>query len=504
MMDNVRSFFAPNKLVLAIVMFVLFGVGLTIRLYDLTDLPLDFHPTRQLHSLTMARGWYYNEAQGVPEWQREMAVRNGNAIEVIEPPIIEWLTATTWHLAGQEILWAPRLYSILFWILGSAALFFAALELAGFDGASLALAYMLILPYGAYASRAYQPDPLMVCLLCFTIWALLRWQRQKSWKWAILAGVMGGLTILSKVLTGFFIGGAWLGLILAGIGLRQAFRNRQIWVAGALTVVPYLIYHILGMYILGFLKGQYDARFFPSLWIDPVFYLRWKGIIASTVGFEWFVMGVLGVLTLKDKPHRGLFLGMWVAYVLYGLFVPYHITTHDYYQEPIIPLVALGLAAGAELLLRSLRGSKWVLYMIVYALVLALVVTNAWDVRVRLKANDYRSEAVFWQQLGDKIGHNRSIIGLTQDYGYRLSYWGWVNSTEWLSSSDFNYRELSGVEYDMKALFDEEIQGKEFFVVTMLGELDRQPALKSLLNKGYPIYAQGDGYIIYDLRSPLR
>ncbi len=33
--------------------------GFAIRLYDLTDLPLDFSPTRQLFSALKARGLYY-------------------------------------------------------------------------------------------------------------------------------------------------------------------------------------------------------------------------------------------------------------------------------------------------------------------------------------------------------------------------------------------------------------------------------------------------------------
>jgi hypothetical protein len=38
------------------------------------------------------------------------------------------------------------------------------------------------------------------------------------------------------------------------------------------------------------------------------------------------------------------------------------------------------------------------------------------------------------------------------------------------------------------------------FVVTDFDELERQPLLKGKLS-GYPIFAEGDGYIIYDLTS---
>ena len=48
-----------------------FLLGLAVRLYDLTDPPLDFHPTRQLHSALIARGMYYQNLDDIPDWQRE-------------------------------------------------------------------------------------------------------------------------------------------------------------------------------------------------------------------------------------------------------------------------------------------------------------------------------------------------------------------------------------------------------------------------------------------------
>ena len=70
-----RSFFASSRLSLALTLFLLFGIALAIRLYDITDLPLDFHPTRQLFSAVKARGMYYETLPGVPEWQREFAIQ---------------------------------------------------------------------------------------------------------------------------------------------------------------------------------------------------------------------------------------------------------------------------------------------------------------------------------------------------------------------------------------------------------------------------------------------
>ena len=60
------SFFGKPWLVSLIVLSI-FLLGFGIRMLDLTDLPLDFNPTRQLLSAIKARGMYYQIAGDVPE-----------------------------------------------------------------------------------------------------------------------------------------------------------------------------------------------------------------------------------------------------------------------------------------------------------------------------------------------------------------------------------------------------------------------------------------------------
>ena len=74
MLDATPALFAGKRLTLLVTVLVLLGLGLAIRLYDLTDLPLDFHPTRQLLSGLKARGMFYQGTSILPDWQRKMAV----------------------------------------------------------------------------------------------------------------------------------------------------------------------------------------------------------------------------------------------------------------------------------------------------------------------------------------------------------------------------------------------------------------------------------------------
>jgi hypothetical protein len=166
-----KSFFASRRL-LTLTLILLFNLSLAIRLYDLTDLPLDFHPTRQLLSALKARGMYDQTAPGVPEWQRRMSLQQWHARAEIEPEVMERLVAFTYSGTGEH-LWVARIYSSVFWIIGGVFLFLLIRDLFSVDGAVIALAYYLFTPYAVIASRAFQPDPLMVLWLSL---ARVAWQ----------------------------------------------------------------------------------------------------------------------------------------------------------------------------------------------------------------------------------------------------------------------------------------------------------------------------------------
>ena len=101
--DSVSSFFAPRRVVLVLLVVLLFGVGAAIRFYDLTDLPLDFNSTRQLHSAVVARGFYYLQAQpqSLPAWQVQLGIKKMQQEAIIEPPFVEELAALSYRLVGH-------------------------------------------------------------------------------------------------------------------------------------------------------------------------------------------------------------------------------------------------------------------------------------------------------------------------------------------------------------------------------------------------------------------
>ena len=170
-----KSFFASPRWLLALAMFIMFGLALTIRAYDIIDLPLDFHPSRQLFSAIKARGMFYETLRDVSAAQQDFAVQQWKTKVTIEPEIIEHIAVFFYRLTGKEQLWIPRMVSALFWLVGGIFVYLLARDLVSTDGALLSLAFYLFAPYGIFASRSFQPDPLMVMLIVAFWWLIYRW-----------------------------------------------------------------------------------------------------------------------------------------------------------------------------------------------------------------------------------------------------------------------------------------------------------------------------------------
>jgi hypothetical protein len=218
-----------------------------------------------------------------------------------------------------------------------------------------------------------------------------------------------------------------------------------------------------------------------------------------------------------------------------GFGLSHHISTHSYYHLPLVPLAGLGVAALADALLRSQPEPRRVVggldptptgkgpaptpagrgqaltpigrgqaltpvgRGLATLVLLATALMSGWEARTALKRADYRDQPAFWQSLVAQMGQRASVAGITQDYGYRLEYWGWITPANWLTSAEFALRKSVGQTFDLPALFKDRTANKEYFLVTMLDELDLQPELKAMLEKDYPVFARGPGYVIYYL-----
>lgn len=511
-MQSQTSFF-PSHLSRTLALLVIFAFAIGIRLFDLTDLPLDFHPTRQLHSAIKARGMYYETRADLPAEERDFAVRQWQSRAEIEPAVVERIAAFTYQFTGEQ-LWVPRVYSSLFWLIGGVFLFLLARKFSSFEGALAATAFYLLLPYAVIASRSFQPDPLMTMLIIAFWWAVMEWAASSStltpnsppklgegrWSFAILAGILGGLAIFIKFPAAFFIAGGGLGALLSYKSMKEAVKNPQVIVMGVLGILPGAAYLIYGIYFAGFLGQRFSGRFAPALLTSPSYYIGWVNMLENVMGGAVVMLALLGLFLWNEK-HRRFALGLWAGYAAFGFYFNHHISTHDYYSLPLIPIAALSLAPLADVLfskLTQLADTK-ILRAGVYAVLLFGIFAVTWSTRNILNAVDYRPEAEMWREISQTVD-GYSVAGLTQDYGARFNYFGWGNIITWQTYGDQLYRaNLGRAQADFGERFANIAAKRDLFLVTDFLDLARQPMLEERLSE-YPVFAEGDGYIIYLLQ----
>lgn len=495
------QFFFSTRTSQTIALLIIFMLGIGIRLYDLTDLPLDFHSTRQLLSALKARGMYYETLTNadVDTEIRTFAIQQWKFRASVEPEFFERVVAFTYQFTGEQV-WIARIYSSLFWMIGAIFLFLLARKLTNIDGALASTAFYVFLPYAIIASRSFQPDPLMTMLIIIFLWAVYEWSEKQTYKFAIIAGLFGGFAIYIKFVAAFFVISGGLGAVTSRMSIKEAIKNLQIYVMAILGVIPGAAYLIYGIFFTDYLSDQFGGRFIPTLFLSPSYYVGWLNMLNLVFGGMVLMFALLGLFFYDDKKRRFI-LSLWLGYLTFGFYFNFHISTHDYYSLPLIPIVALSIAPLTSFLLTKLSeitNTKFLRLSSFFFLLFGLLATT-WNTRNILNATDYRPEEKMWQEIAH-ITDGYNVAGLTQDYGSRMAYFGWRSITSMPSYGDFVYSTERGNQKDFEERYKEIFLKKDFFIITDFNDLYRQPLLKEKLET-YPIFAEDNGYVIYDLQQ---
>ncbi|MBR6090310.1 MAG: glycosyltransferase family 39 protein [Anaerolineaceae bacterium] len=459
-----------------------------------------------MHSALMARGFYLESggylADRTPEYNRQAMVL-GTLEPRIEPPIYEKLTAFLYHLFNTADLRIPRAVSILFWLAGGIGLALYAEKLLGTAGMFGALGWYLFFPYAVTASRSFQPDIIMVCLLIWTMFLLKQWiSAPDSLRLALCTGAAAGACILVKQVAAFPLGLAIAAGLTASAGFKNSLKNWRVWLAAFLALAPMLAYNYWGYFIKGFLVQQYQGRFFLSELLSPAFYVRWMRMIDQVFTVPLFFAALAGVMMIREKGTRISWLAFFAGYIVYGLCLPHHIGTHNYYQLLIFPFIAVGLASLVKTVFRAVsKAARKQSRILPAAVVFCGAVLCGWwaaDSIMTMHRTDYRAwpqRWVDWMAELEPYEDRISTIGIMDDYGGGMTYWGLHNPGIWDTS-------VEGMgDYDGLVKLNTTFWNYQWLVVTNLNKFYEQPRLIRYLNDTASVYRQEADYIIYRLNT---
>jgi hypothetical protein len=525
MLKNIKTTSIDAKFLQLLLLFILISLGIALRLFDLTDQPIDFHSTRQLRGAIIARGMYYEMDLFLDDDLRDMAIRFWNSTGQYEPSILERLVALTYMLIGEEKFWIARIYNTIFWIIGGFVLFkltqrmainslkfeLPKRELIANWSALLALAYYLVLPFSVQASRSFQPDPLMVTGITITAFFAYRWSETRIWKWALLSGLLAGFTILTKAVSGFTVTGLLIALTIYAYysdeklgelrfkSIWKAIRSPQVWLMAGLTILPTAFYYLSR----GDRAGEYFSTWtiaLSHLLLEPWLYARWLNLVRTLVGIIPLIIAAVSIIIAK-KRNRALLIGLWGGYIVYGLFLPYQMYTHNYYHLQLVSIIAISLTPVSTKLIQKILQTKILFQYFVAAGIIIFIMLSSWIALQPLYGQNYRNEPLYWQEIASYLPEDGKIIALTQDYGYRLMYYGWRKVILWPNQGEKNLSKLRNSEKDPYEYFGKKTDGVRYFLVTSFNQFEKQPTLQEILYENYPLIAENTGFLIFDLKQ---
>ncbi len=505
-MTSAPSFFGRSRLSSIIVVVAILGGGLLLRFTNLQAPPLDESPWRQMRSATIARSIYYQMDPSLNPEMHQTAVYLGSVFATLEPPLFERLVASTYYLIGQEVLWVARLYSIFFWLVASLAVFFIARQITSFDGAVVALAVQMFLPFGVVLSRVFMPEPLYIMWMWLGVFVFYLWVERQKWYFAGLAGIFVGVSILVKAFSAFMLIPAVAFYLLARFGFKRIFKNVQFYLfVGLSGIIPAIYY----LFLIEGTSSNYLATWslpFLHLLLDPAFYIRWFHWESGLFNPALLVLAAFSIIFFR-KAERWLLAGLWMGFIIFGLTLPSLITSHDYYSLPLAPILSLSLAGlGAYLLPKIATSSRlWQLFFV--GLILVSVGDSAIAARKDLNRADLYAQAAYWSDLSKNLPDGR-YVGLVADYSAPMDYYGFRSVWGYPFSYDLDMARMGGKEFNFTdqawEFFRSYTDGYDYFLITELNELDAQPYLRDILFGYYPVVQQDETHIVFDLRHPLK
>jgi 4-amino-4-deoxy-L-arabinose transferase-like glycosyltransferase len=460
--------------------------------------------SRELHNALIARQLYYGDGAGLPAWQQQVLRELGEVVRPIEPPVLDLVAAAGFRLAGGEELWIPRLVSSALWVLGGVFLYLIAVRLAPRPGALVALALYLLWPYGAFISRLYMPDAMMIALLLAGALTVIRYWEQPSARRLFAAGIVSGAATAAKPgVAIIFLLALFVALAVSRRALVETVTRVRLVLFAVLAALPAGVYYIYGAYLRDFLSGQSEGRIDPSLMATKWFWRGWWEMISIALPFPQpqaglafvpLAAGLAGVLVARAGLPRATLIGLAVGYLAFAFTFTSHVASHPYYSLPLIPILALSIGTLAGFLVERLERRRAARVTLLAFLAVAVGVA-AYKAHAVVTPPAPAHKIAEYQRIGNITGHTTRALYVDLRLRSPISYWGWMVGRYWYPPTPSQDLPLSG------DLFPSWVAAADVsFLVVDLAELSTEPRLRAF-TRDLPVVARTSDYAIFDVRG---
>lgn len=369
-------------------------LGFVVRLKDIKAPLADWHSFRQADTASVAREYVKHGINLLePKYQDLSNIQSGQenpkGYRMVEFPLISGFVASLYRVVPQlqlyELHVVYRLITILFSLLSAFLLYQIVKKLESPFTGLLTAAVFLFLPYSIFYSRAILPETPMITFSLLAIFFGLRFIDKQQLGDGILLCASSAIALLLKPVAVFLI----FPLIPYALSRRgfKALINPAHLIIALLAVIPLFWWR---RWITNYPAGIPDAE-----WLLNSNDIRFKGaffywIFADRIGR--LILGYWGTalvaLGLLVKKKSNLIIFLTLSTLVYLVIFATGNVQHDYYQIPIIPIIAILIAYGIQWLLTNQVFSKLSSWICLVTCLLFLVSFSWYHVRAYYGINN--------------------------------------------------------------------------------------------------------------------
>jgi len=434
---------------------------------------------------------------------------------ILEPPVYNSLVAALYFIFGvHEYL--GRLVSIAAFAGTACFIFKIAARHINEPAARAAVFVFSFSPLSIIYTRGFQPDTLALFFLTVLIFLAVEWVEGNA-KAFVPGCLFAFLTFFTK--QSFLV--MLLPLLIYGLG-RQGTRilaNPRIYILTALSVIPPLLWSLHARNIAqAYPVLKFGGNFVFSNWFDPTMFLNFafykqlflwlSGLILTPIGFTLFLVG----LFIQSDKKGDLLLHSWLAgVVVFYLIFHKHVSTHEYYHLPLLPVASLIIGKAWWFLFEKedapfLKGFALKPFRIFAVALVGVMIFGYSNSGFKIPASLSR----FYEQTQSLNTHTNDKDVIITDSWAQL-YYG--RNKGWL----FGYG-LSKLKKRYKPWHQDEErspyanlletwrkQGADYFFATKPSRFYRHKKFADYVSARYPVIDRRDGaYILFDLRQRIR
>jgi hypothetical protein len=332
-------------------------LALVLRLYRFHYPLADWHSFRQADTASVTReyvksgrvDWLRPQYQDLSDIQSGLA--NPEGYRMVEFPLVNGLIAHFLLFCQKlglnlDLVMTSRAFSILASLLAIYSLYRL---IKVFDNEKLALFSTFvyaILPYAIFYGRAILPEPFMLALSLLSLWqwAIFCQKKAKGIVHYVLSLITLALAALLKPFV-VFLAPVYLAIACYYLGIKL-FKKLSIYLFPILAFIPLYLWREwmqnfpAGIPASDWLFNKNNIRLRPAWWR----WLFYERLIKLILGFTGTVL-LFGNLWQINKKTL-IYASWWLGLILYFIVMASGNIQHDYYQNLMIPIVAISLARG--------------------------------------------------------------------------------------------------------------------------------------------------------------